>query len=101
MGLLRLLPLQGGYSSHHRCDEQLELPDTHHAFTLDPHGFPLLRHMVLHAPSTSLTNNHLQQHMLHRSPGVLVIVLGETGLGFCSSVIVLGETCCSVLQIAP
>ena len=42
MELLRLLPLQGGYPSHHRCDERLELLDTHHAFTLDTHGFPLL-----------------------------------------------------------
>ena len=30
MGLLRLLPLRGGYFSHHRCDERLELLDTHH-----------------------------------------------------------------------
>ena len=71
MGLLRLLPLQGGYSSHHRCDERLELLDTHHAFTLDSHGFPLLGHMVLHAPSTSLTNNRLRRHMPQQSPSVL------------------------------
>ena len=71
MGSLHLLPLQGGYSSHHRCDERLEVLDTHHAFTLDSHGFPLLGHIVRHAPSTSLTNNRLRRHMPPQSPGVL------------------------------
>ena len=42
MGLLRLLLFRGGYSSQHRCDEQLELLDTHHTFTLDSYRFPLL-----------------------------------------------------------
>ena len=59
LGSLHLLPLQGGYSSHYHCEEWLELLDTHHAFTLDSHGFPLLGHMVLHAPCyTSGINTH-------------------------------------------
>ena len=72
IGLLRLLPLRGGYSSHSRCGERLELLDTHHTFTLDSHGLPD-RRIVLHAPSTSLANDRLRRHVSHQSLGGLFL----------------------------
>ena len=102
--LLRLSPLRGGYSSHHRCDERLELLDTHRTITLDSRG----SHCWVYSlpaptpPSTSFPNDRLRRHVSHRSlvrkvsgsvvgdrprrdrsrAPLLVIILGETSLGF-------------------
>ena len=100
--LLRLSPLRGGYSSHHCCDERLELLDTHHTITLDSRD----SHCWVYSPpaaappSTSFPNDRLRRDMSHRSlvrqvsgsvvgdrprqdrsrASLLVIVLGEIGL---------------------
>ena len=100
--LLCLSPLRGGYSSHHRCDERLELLDTHHTITLDSRD----SHCWVYSPpaaappSTFFPNNRLRQDMSHRSlvrkvsgsvvgdrpqrdrspAPLLVLVLGETDL---------------------
>ena len=68
--LLRLSPLRGGYSSHHRCDERLELLDTHRTITLDSRGSHCWVYSFPAAtpPSTSFPNDRLRRHMSHRSP---------------------------------
>ena len=71
MKLLRLSPLRGSYSSLHRCDERLELLDTHHTFTPDSRGSHCwaYRPSAPTPPSTSFPNDRLRRDTLFRPSG--------------------------------